>query len=153
MITTFMFWVKIMSIKSFFTGFMSADKTIEALGSAIDKNVTSDEERLAGRAIIEKLKLKPLEFQQELNKLEAVSSGLFKGGWRPFIGWVCGLSLLFYYVPQFVIGAVVWVISINHSGWAVIPAYPVDASSLLELVLAMLGMAAYRTYEKKNGLA
>jgi hypothetical protein len=32
--------------------------------------------------------------QIEVNKAEAASGSLFKGGWRPFIGWVCGIALL-----------------------------------------------------------
>ena len=27
--------------------------------------------------------------QIEVNKAEAASGSFFKGGWRPFIGWVC----------------------------------------------------------------
>ena len=33
--------------------------------------------------------------QIEVNKMEAASGSIFKGGWRPFIGWVCGISLYF----------------------------------------------------------
>ena len=32
--------------------------------------------------------------QIEINKAEAASGSIFKGGWRPFIGWVCGVALL-----------------------------------------------------------
>ena len=31
--------------------------------------------------------------QLEINKAEAASGSVFKGGWRPFIGWVCGMRL------------------------------------------------------------
>ena len=31
--------------------------------------------------------------QVELDKLEAASPSLFKSGWRPFVGWVCGIGL------------------------------------------------------------
>ena len=30
--------------------------------------------------------------QLEVNKAEAASGSLFKGGWRPGIGWVCGIA-------------------------------------------------------------
>ena len=30
--------------------------------------------------------------QLEVNKVEAASSNMFVAGWRPFIGWVCGLG-------------------------------------------------------------
>ena len=29
--------------------------------------------------------------QLEINKAEAASGSLFKGGWRPAVGWVCAL--------------------------------------------------------------
>ena len=33
--------------------------------------------------------------QIEVNKVEAGSSSLFTSGWRPFIGWICGLALAY----------------------------------------------------------
>ena len=33
--------------------------------------------------------------QIELNKAEAQSGSLFIGGWRPFVGWTCGLGLAY----------------------------------------------------------
>ena len=32
--------------------------------------------------------------QLEINKAEAASGSEFKGGWSPFVGWVCGIALL-----------------------------------------------------------
>ncbi len=36
-----------------------------------------------------------LNGQLEINKVEATHSSIFVAGWRPFIGWVCGLALLY----------------------------------------------------------
>jgi hypothetical protein len=33
--------------------------------------------------------------QLEINKVEAAHKSLFVAGWRPFIGWICGLGLLY----------------------------------------------------------
>ena len=30
--------------------------------------------------------------QLEVNKAEAETGSLFIGGWRPFVGWICGLG-------------------------------------------------------------
>ena len=30
--------------------------------------------------------------QIELNKVEAQSGSLFKGGWRPAVGWTCAIA-------------------------------------------------------------
>jgi hypothetical protein len=38
--------------------------------------------------------------QLEINKAEAASGSLFKGGWRPFIGWVCGVAFAYHFVLQ-----------------------------------------------------
>ena len=38
--------------------------------------------------------------QLEINKAEASSGSLFKGGWRPFIGWVCGFAFAYHFVLQ-----------------------------------------------------
>ncbi|RMF14138.1 MAG: hypothetical protein D6757_06860, partial [Alphaproteobacteria bacterium] len=36
--------------------------------------------------------------QMEVNAREATSGSLFIAGWRPFIGWVCGVALAWQYV-------------------------------------------------------
>ncbi|NQV36263.1 MAG: hypothetical protein HQ515_26460, partial [Phycisphaeraceae bacterium] len=38
------------------------------------------------------LKMAPSLAQIELNKIEAGHRSIFVAGWRPFIGWVCGLQ-------------------------------------------------------------
>ena len=38
--------------------------------------------------------------QLEINKAEAASGSLFKGGWRPFVGWVCGVAFAYHFVLQ-----------------------------------------------------
>ena len=34
-----------------------------------------------------------MKSQIEVNKVEAASTKLFVSGWRPFIGWTCGLGM------------------------------------------------------------
>ena len=38
--------------------------------------------------------------QLEINKAEAASGSLFKGGWRPFIGWTSGVAFAYHFVLQ-----------------------------------------------------
>lgn len=119
---------------------------VEAVGNVLDKLFTSDQEKLVAAQVMEKIKQHPQELQVEINKLESQHRSIFVAGWRPFIGWVCGLSLATYYIPQFTLAAVLW----TRACWmakALAP-YPVEATGLLELVLAMLGMATIRTVEK-----
>ena len=38
--------------------------------------------------------------QIEVNKAEAASASLFKGGWRPAVGWVCAMALFYHFILQ-----------------------------------------------------
>ena len=85
---------------------------------------------------------------------------VFLAGWRPFIGWVLGFSLFFYFIPQYVMGSIVWaraawkaVPYMSNEGILIItaiPPYPISAEGLLELVGAMLGLAIIRSADKFN---
>jgi hypothetical protein len=86
--------------------------------------------------------------QIEVNKAEAASGSLFKGGWRPFIGWVCGGAFAYHFVLQPVIVFVLcW-------RWGDLPPLPqFDMTSLMTVLMGMLGLGGLRTYEKKQGIA
>jgi len=128
-------------------------KLVDAIGDALDKVITSDEERNAAKALMEKLRQEPGRLQVELNKIEAAHRSILVAGWRPFIGWVCGVALAFFYVPKFIVAPGIWVVAIHNGGWIEIPPYPVAADGLFELVLALLGMSTLRTAEKAMGTA
>jgi len=85
--------------------------------------------------------------QIEINKIEAAHKSLFVSGWRPFIGWVCGIAIAYAFVAQPLIE---WYVLANNLHVAT-PKLNVD--TLYQLVLAMLGMATLRTYEKKNSVS
>jgi hypothetical protein len=91
---------------------------------------------------------KLLEGQLDINKEEAKSASLFVSGWRPAIGWCCGLALLYAAIlePMLRFGAVVW---FDYTG-----AFPViDTNLTMQILLGMLGLAGMRSYEKKAGVA
>lgn len=85
--------------------------------------------------------------QIEVNKAEATSPGIFASGWRPFIGWTCGVALS----VQFVVGPL--------AGWGAamvgheLPPLPSLDAVLWELLFGMLGLGALRTVEKVKGKA
>jgi hypothetical protein len=84
--------------------------------------------------------------QTEVNKVEAASADPFKSGWRPAAGWVCvaGLAYQFLFQPL-----AAWSGGIH--GW---PAPPVlDLGDLYGLLFGMLGLGAYRSFEKTKGKA
>lgn len=126
-------------------------KPIEAIGNVFDVLFTSEEERLTKQEAMARLAQQPSLAQIELNKVEAAHRSVFVAGWRPGIGWVCAVSLAAFYIPQYVLAAVLWV----RASWeaTALQPYPATADGLLELVLAMLGLAGVRTIEKLNGRA
>lgn len=85
--------------------------------------------------------------QMEVNKAEAGSGSLFVAGWRPFIGWVCGLALFY----QFLLSPLaLWIgFMVGHP----IPKPPTLDEHLWELMFGMLGMGALRSFEKLKGVA
>lgn len=84
--------------------------------------------------------------QLAINQTEAANQSTFVAGWRPAIGWVCASALGCDFVvrPLFNWGVALW------GRAAVWPA--LDMSSLMPLMLGMLGLGAYRTYEKVSGV-
>ena len=85
--------------------------------------------------------------QVEVNKAEAGHRSIFVAGWRPFIGWTCGVALAYHFIfaPLIVFGAT-W-------AGATIPDLPVfDMDSLMTVLLGMLGLGGMRSFEKAKGL-
>lgn len=78
-----------------------------------------------------------LQAQMSINLEDAKSGNWFQYGWRPFIGWICGLGL----AAQYFIIPILAVFDI-------VPKAPLDFGQLISLVIALLGLGAMRTYEK-----
>lgn len=96
--------------------------------------------------------------QQAINLKEAEHPEIFVSGWRPFIGWVCGVSLAVYFIPRFLVSTIFWsmqVYSLWNSGqYTTVPPMPdVGISDILGLTATLLGMAGLRSWEKNQGVA
>jgi len=80
--------------------------------------------------------------QLEVNKTEAASQSLFVAGWRPFIGWTCGIGFLgnFILIPMgnFVLMLLEYETKIPM----------IDTSQMMPVLMGMLGLGAMRTVEK-----
>jgi hypothetical protein len=85
--------------------------------------------------------------QMETNKAEAATGSLFIGGWRPFIGWVCGAACAWNWIglPMAKLAAAYF----GHP----LPLSPADLSEMLPVLMGMLGIGGLRTIEKINGVA
>ena len=104
-----------------------------------DKSEQEKQELAAGLTMI--------QGQLEINKVEAGNQSVFVAGWRPFIGWVCGISLayaaLFEPVMRFV----------AKVGFSYTGEFPViDHDITLQVLFGLLGLGAYRTYERVQGV-
>ena len=84
--------------------------------------------------------------QIEVNKEDAKSTDSFRGGWRPFIGWTCGLAFSLH----FVIFPVLNFVLVANSHPAVTIEF--DMNTLLTVLGGLLGLGAFRSYEKVKGL-
>jgi hypothetical protein len=85
--------------------------------------------------------------QLEINKAEAASGSVFKGGWRPFIGWVCGVAFAYHFVLQPLI-----VFGVTAAGIDIPELPEFDMGSLMTVMMGMLGLGGLRSYEKKQGI-
>tara|TARA_R110001583_G_scaffold50879_1_gene158743 strand:+ start:408 stop:779 length:372 start_codon:yes stop_codon:yes gene_type:complete len=80
--------------------------------------------------------------QVEVNKIESGSSSLFKSGWRPFVGWTCGIALCYHFVLQPFLMFVL--LSIGKP--MELPVF--DMSTLTTVLFGMLGLGGMRSFEK-----
>jgi len=128
--------------------FKASASPITAVGNVLDKLFTSDEEKLDKKALLLKLNQKPQLAQIELNKVEAQHRSIFVAGWRPFIGWVCGINIAYLVCIRDIM---TWVIMVFNIDIAAPPALGMDMTA--ELVIALLGISGLRTFEKLNGRA
>jgi hypothetical protein len=85
--------------------------------------------------------------QMDVNRAEAASPNAFTSGWRPAIGWVCGLALLFQYILR---PLLMWYGVITGHQW---PPLPGIDDNLWQLMLGLLGLGGLRTFEKTKGVA
>tara|TARA_R100000697_G_scaffold96269_1_gene108191 strand:+ start:176 stop:580 length:405 start_codon:yes stop_codon:yes gene_type:complete len=80
--------------------------------------------------------------QLEVNKTEAAHKSLFVAGWRPFIGWICGVAMLanFLLIPM-----ANFVLDLSGST-NTIPL--IQLETMMPVLMGMLGLGAMRSYEK-----
>lgn len=85
--------------------------------------------------------------QIEVNKTEAASNSTFKGGWRPFIGWVCGTAFAYHFVLQPLL-----IFIMTYAGHPIPNLPEFDMASLMTVLGGLLGLGGLRTFEKYKGV-
>ncbi|MFZ2541029.1 MAG: 3TM-type holin [Gallionella sp.] len=128
-----------------------AGPVIDAVGKIIDRVIPD-------KAAAEKAKLEFAAVQQSqeyqlalqqiiVNVEEARHPSIFVSGWRPCVGWVgaAGLAYAAILEPLARFAAAL----AGYSG-----AFPaLDTTITMQLLFGLLGLGAYRTYEKGKGVA
>ncbi len=86
------------------------------------------------------------EVQTKINEAEASHRSVFVAGWRPFIGWVCGIGLGYAVFLEPLLR-----FTFTVKGWTI--DFPeINTNVTMQVLLGMLGLAGARSYEKKNKL-
>jgi hypothetical protein len=87
------------------------------------------------------------EAQAQINLADAQSTSNFRGGWRPYLGWVCGAGFTYHFILRPLLP---WTLNCFGAG---VPEMPViDIESLVALLGGMLGLGGFRTFEKVRGM-
>jgi len=80
--------------------------------------------------------------QLDINKTEAAHRSVFVSGWRPFIGWSCGVALCWTYVAT----PILHFILAQTGNLVELPA--LDMSEMMPVLMGLLGLGGLRTVEK-----
>lgn len=119
------------------------------IGTIIDRIIPDKKAAEAAKRELEKAEqrgeLQLLLKQIETNDSEAQNPNIFVSGWRPFIGWICGIAFAYHYilVPLLLLIAT----STGHP--IELPVFDMD--SMMTVLFGMLGLSGLRTYEKTKG--
>ena len=121
------------------------------IGPLIDR-IPDPNERARAKEAVEAQMLSAMtslvQGQLAINQKEAEHGSIFVAGWRPGIGWICGLALGWNYIIQPIMS---WGFFIYGADLADAPR--LDTGELTTILLGMLGLGGLRTYEKRLGVA
>lgn len=133
---------------------------ITGIGSLVSLGTTLIDKLWPDKTEAEKAKLKLLELQQAgefkeieaalemsrqqtaVNVAEAQSGDNFRGGWRPFVGWVCGFGLGYAAIFRPII------IGLARIQYPEFDLPEAGGETLTTILLGMLGLGGFRTFEK-----
>jgi hypothetical protein len=126
---------------------------VNTVGKVIDEFHFSEEEKGQIKIRLQELENEINSKQMDINLADAKStatdiSGILQRSWRPLIGISCAFAIFWEYVAkQFTL----FFLALFSIETAPLPSLDLDA--LMPLVLALLGMAGLRTYEKQKGIS
>jgi hypothetical protein len=86
--------------------------------------------------------------QLKINEMEAKNQSVFVSGWRPAIGWICGMALLYAALLEPFLRFVARVVLDYDGDFPII-----DTDITLQILLGLLGLAGMRSFEKSKKVA
>jgi hypothetical protein len=124
---------------------------VDTVGKVIDSVHTSEEEKGQIRIKLQELENEINSKQMDINLADAQStatdiSGLLQRSWRPLIGFSAALAIFWEYVLKNFIVFFLAIFEIEVGPLL----YQMDMEQLFPLVMALLGMASLRTFEKSK---
>jgi hypothetical protein len=126
---------------------------VNTVGKVIDEFHVSEEEKGQIKIRLQELENEINSKQMDINIADAKStatdiSGILQRSWRPLIGISCAFAIFWEYVAKQFTLFFLALFSIETE-----PLPSLDLDALMPLVLALLGMAGLRTYEKQKGIS
>lgn len=117
-----------------------ADLANTVIGKLWPDKTEQEKQELAAAVLL-------VQGQLDINKVEAANPSVFVSGWRPFIGWVCGVACAWNWLglPMLLAGADLLELPFHMP--------PATLSEMWPVLLGMLGLGGLRTVEKLNGAA
>jgi small-conductance mechanosensitive channel len=140
------------------------------LGDILPRILPNRDEQLKAQTELEKIDLtqafeeKKLQYdamtsQIDVNKAEAANPNIFVSGARPAAMWICNIALLFGVFVKILLPAIIIILPIfGYTNNPAVQQSVKDLASIdIEMYIAigssLLGLAALRSYDKKNGVA
>jgi len=123
---------------------------VDSVGKIIDSVRVSEEEKGKIKIRLQELENEINSKQMDINLADAQStatdiSGILQRSWRPLIGFSAALSIFWEFVLKNFIVFFLAVFEIET-----LPLPSMNMEQLMPLVMALLGMAGLRTFEKSK---
>jgi hypothetical protein len=128
-----------------FAGITAIFPLIDKIVARIPDPAARERASLDMQAELLKAAVAESQSQTEVNKVEAGHQSLFVAGWRPFIGWMGGVSLGYAFFLHPILS---WFLAICG---VITPLPEPNTETMMALVTAMLGVTAARSFDKWKG--
>ena len=123
------------------------DKLIAPVAGILDKFVVDKDLKMQLQHELETALQNANLAQLEVNKVEATHKSIFVAGWRPFVGWVCGVALAYHFILSPLLQFGIALAGIEQE----LPEF--EFGQLSTVLMGMLGLGGLRTFEKMKGVA